>query len=97
MSIKVGINGFGRIARICIRTMAKSYEDEVDVVAVNQRNADHESLPPCPMFTGIISFPCRNIKRFEPSTRSQRANEIIHMHRDAAVAQVVVNQVAVDA
>mgnify|MGYP002626296840 CR=1 FL=1 len=44
MSIKVGINGFGRIARVCIRTMAKSYEDEVDVVAVNQRNADFERM-----------------------------------------------------
>ncbi|MBR3401397.1 MAG: type I glyceraldehyde-3-phosphate dehydrogenase [Parasporobacterium sp.] len=44
MSIKVGINGFGRIARVCIRTMARSYEDEVDVVAVNQRNADLDRM-----------------------------------------------------
>ena len=44
MSIKVGINGFGRIARVCIRTMAKTYEEEIDVVAVNQRNADLERM-----------------------------------------------------
>lgn len=44
MSIKVGINGFGRIARVCIRTMAKSFENEVDVVAINQRNAEFDKM-----------------------------------------------------
>ena len=44
MKIKVGINGFGRIARTCIRSMAKSFEDEVDVVAINQRNADFDKM-----------------------------------------------------
>jgi len=35
MAVKVGINGFGRIGRITLRTLLARYPDAVDVVAVN--------------------------------------------------------------
>ncbi len=42
MAIKVGINGFGRIARVIVR-VATTMED-VDIAAINVRNADLEYL-----------------------------------------------------
>ncbi|MBQ1424297.1 MAG: type I glyceraldehyde-3-phosphate dehydrogenase [Lachnospiraceae bacterium] len=39
MAIKVGINGFGRIARVAIRIMAE-YGDQFDLRGINIRNAD---------------------------------------------------------
>ena len=35
MSVKVGINGFGRIGRLLFRTLKARYPNEIDVVAVN--------------------------------------------------------------
>ena len=35
MSVKVGINGFGRIGRQVLKAMKEKYADEFDVVAVN--------------------------------------------------------------
>ncbi|MDO4479183.1 MAG: type I glyceraldehyde-3-phosphate dehydrogenase [Lachnospiraceae bacterium] len=43
MSIKVGINGFGRIARIVLRSLAIRDVD-VEVCAINQRNADFKRM-----------------------------------------------------
>lgn len=35
MAIKVGINGFGRIGRLSLRTILKRYPNEIEVVAIN--------------------------------------------------------------
>ena len=35
MAVKVGINGFGRIGRLVLRTIKERHPDEIDVVAVN--------------------------------------------------------------
>ncbi len=35
MSIKVGINGFGRIGRLVLRTLLERYPNEIDVVGIN--------------------------------------------------------------
>jgi glyceraldehyde 3-phosphate dehydrogenase len=35
MSIKVAINGFGRIGRLVYRTIAETYSNEIEVVAIN--------------------------------------------------------------
>ena len=35
MSVKVGINGFGRIGRQVLKAMKEKYGDEFDVVAIN--------------------------------------------------------------
>jgi glyceraldehyde 3-phosphate dehydrogenase len=35
MAVKVGINGFGRIGRLALRTILKHHPDNIDVVAIN--------------------------------------------------------------
>jgi glyceraldehyde 3-phosphate dehydrogenase len=35
MTVKVAINGFGRIGRLCLRTMRQRHSDELAVVAIN--------------------------------------------------------------
>jgi glyceraldehyde 3-phosphate dehydrogenase len=35
MTVKVGINGFGRIGRQVLKAIKENYRDEFDVVAVN--------------------------------------------------------------
>ncbi|NLN76858.1 MAG: type I glyceraldehyde-3-phosphate dehydrogenase [Armatimonadetes bacterium] len=35
MSVKVGINGFGRIGRLSLRSMLQKYANEIEVVAIN--------------------------------------------------------------
>src|SRR6185295_223034 len=35
MSVKIGINGFGRIGRLVFRTIKQRHLDELEVVAVN--------------------------------------------------------------
>ncbi len=35
MSVKIGINGFGRIGRLVFRTLKARYPNEIEVVAVN--------------------------------------------------------------
>jgi len=35
MAVKVGINGFGRIGRLTLRTILQRYPDAIDVVAIN--------------------------------------------------------------
>ena len=35
MSVKVGINGFGRIGRLVLRTLKARYPKDIEVVAVN--------------------------------------------------------------
>lgn len=35
MAVKVGINGFGRIGRLSLRTLLERYKGEIDVVAIN--------------------------------------------------------------
>ena len=35
MTVKVGINGFGRIGRQVLKAMKEKYSDEFDVVAIN--------------------------------------------------------------
>ncbi|MFQ5682734.1 MAG: type I glyceraldehyde-3-phosphate dehydrogenase [Candidatus Binatia bacterium] len=42
MAIKVGINGFGRIGRLCLRSMLQRYKNLLSVVAVNDM-ADAET------------------------------------------------------
>ena len=43
MTVKVAINGFGRIGRLALRQILKNYNDEIEVVAVNDLT-DDESL-----------------------------------------------------
>ncbi len=43
MSIKIGINGFGRIARVMLRSLEQR-NDDVEVRAINVRNADFERM-----------------------------------------------------
>ena len=42
MSVKIGINGFGRIGSIALRQMEK--RPELDICAINLRNADIPNL-----------------------------------------------------
>src|SRR5579871_5669837 len=35
MAVKVGINGFGRIGRLTLRTILQRHADDIDVVAIN--------------------------------------------------------------
>src|SRR5512143_3980193 len=35
MPVKVGINGFGRIGRLSLRTILEKYPNDIDVVALN--------------------------------------------------------------
>ncbi len=35
MSARIGINGFGRIGRLCLRTMLQNHKDHLSVVAIN--------------------------------------------------------------
>ena len=35
MSVKVGINGFGRIGRLSLRAILQKYPNEIEVVAIN--------------------------------------------------------------
>ena len=35
MSVRVAINGFGRIGRLCLRALIESKRDDIDVVAIN--------------------------------------------------------------
>ena len=43
MSIKLGINGFGRIGRLCFRSLLEREEDEIEVVGINDLT-DAETL-----------------------------------------------------
>ena len=43
MSVKIGINGFGRIARVMLRSL-EMRNDDVDVCAINVRNADFKRM-----------------------------------------------------
>ena len=43
MSIKLGINGFGRIGRLCFRSLLERNDDSVDIVGVNDLT-DAETL-----------------------------------------------------
>ena len=35
MTIKVGINGFGRIGRMAFRAISKDFADDIEVVGIN--------------------------------------------------------------
>ena len=35
MTIRVGINGFGRIGRQAFKAMVENYADDIEVVAIN--------------------------------------------------------------
>ena len=35
MAVRVGINGFGRIGRITLRTILERHADDIEVVAIN--------------------------------------------------------------
>jgi glyceraldehyde 3-phosphate dehydrogenase len=35
MTVRVGINGFGRIGRLVYRSIRRYYDDTIDVIAVN--------------------------------------------------------------
>ena len=35
MAIKVGINGFGRIGRMAFRAIAQDFNDDIQVVGIN--------------------------------------------------------------
>ncbi|MBC7906826.1 MAG: hypothetical protein H7Y60_08790, partial [Rhodospirillaceae bacterium] len=35
MTIRVGINGFGRIGRMVFRAVAKDFANEIEIVAIN--------------------------------------------------------------
>ncbi len=43
MSIKLGINGFGRIGRLCFRALLEREEDEIEIVGINDLT-DAETL-----------------------------------------------------
>jgi len=43
MSVKIGINGFGRIARVMLRSVVMR-NDDVDICAINVRNADFRRM-----------------------------------------------------
>lgn len=43
MNVKIGINGFGRIARVMLRSLG-SRNDDIDVCAINVRNADFKRM-----------------------------------------------------
>ena len=43
MEIKTGINGFGRIARIIVRSLTMR-ETDVNLIAINVHNADHNKM-----------------------------------------------------
>ena len=43
MSIKVGINGFGRIARVMLRSL-EDRRDDLEICAINVRNADFKRM-----------------------------------------------------
>ena len=45
MSIKLGINGFGRIGRLCFRALLEREEDEIEIVGINDLT-DAETLAP---------------------------------------------------
>ncbi len=38
MSVRVAINGFGRIGRLALRAVAESRRNDVEVVAINNRS-----------------------------------------------------------
>jgi glyceraldehyde 3-phosphate dehydrogenase len=43
MAVKVGINGFGRIGRLTYRAIMERYQDEIDVVAINDLTDAHSN------------------------------------------------------
>ena len=51
MTLKVGINGFGRIGRLYVRAVAKTGAD-LDIVAIN----DLMDAPPCATCSSTIPY-----------------------------------------
>ena len=43
MALKVGINGFGRIGRMVLRSIIENNIKDLDVVAINNRSKRHSS------------------------------------------------------
>ena len=45
MSIKIGINGFGRIGRMVLRSIVENNRNDIEIVAINNRsNAEVSSF-----------------------------------------------------
>ena len=43
MSLRIGVNGFGRIARVCVRSLARRDDDAI-ICCINQRNAEFDKM-----------------------------------------------------
>ena len=58
MAIKVGINGFGRIGRVALRSMVERGSSSYQICGINLRNADldymvyQSSTTPCSAHSG---------------------------------------------
>ena len=44
MTIKIGINGFGRIGRLTLRAIQARHKGEIEVVAVNENLSENPDL-----------------------------------------------------
>ena len=55
MSIKVGINGFGRIGRMVLRSIIENNIKDLDVVAINNRSENHSSNSTKSIYTNFYS------------------------------------------
>ena len=49
MPVRVGINGFGRIGRLTLRTILQRHESEIDVVAINDGSPASTLAPGHPL------------------------------------------------
>jgi glyceraldehyde-3-phosphate dehydrogenase/erythrose-4-phosphate dehydrogenase len=65
MAIKVGINGFGRIGRLVYKAIRERYNNEFDVVAVNDigRIEIMAHLPPVRFELWAVSWRGRGSRR----------------------------------
>ena len=68
MTVKVAINGFGRIGRLVLRAMVESGRDDVEVVAINDLGCDRGECPSVPLRQRAWPLPRRG--RGRPATPS---------------------------
>ncbi|SHJ55331.1 type I glyceraldehyde-3-phosphate dehydrogenase [Hespellia stercorisuis] len=64
MGVKIGINGFGRIARVILRSLEKRHVD-MDVCGINVRNADLDQMVYMLTYDSVFSRFEGTIKRTE--------------------------------
>ena len=58
MATKIGINGFGRIGRLTFRTISQYYQDELEVVAINDLTDTKTNAHLLKWDTNYGCFPC---------------------------------------